>query len=178
MYEILCASEVGGLNYTHSSLAYFEIRDNEFWPVASRIREAGSSAENALKSAALRARNGESRLMVASGDEYGNITFFQIDDVDALLTAYGLSDKQNHRHQLYWEYSTVDNGIDLYADVELTFLCGCHLNAGNVRTREKELREQYGLQLRLSGVRTTDNPAYVRVGIRRKELRNMEHELK
>ena len=177
MYEVLLASEVGGFNYTHSGLAYFEVRGNKFHPVASRIREAGGSTDNALKSAAMRAKNGESCLMAASGDEYGNITFFHIDDIEALMIAYGIADKPAHRHQLHWEYSTIDNGKDLYADVELTFMCGCHLNRNNVRTMEKELRDQYGLQLRLSGIGTTANPACVRVGIKRNGLKNKEHDM-
>lgn len=53
MYEIMCGSEIEGFEYTNSSLAYFEIRDNEFRTVARRIRGVASNTENTLKSAAL-----------------------------------------------------------------------------------------------------------------------------
>lgn len=176
MHEILNASEMR-LNYTSPGLMYLEIRGNEIYPVASRIRLAGGDQENTLKSAVMRVRSGGSRLVAISSDEYGNITVFRIDDIDALLEGYGLSEDNGHRHHLRWEYTNIDNGTDLYADVELKFLCGCHLNAGNIRTREKELREQFGLQLRLSGVRGTNDPSCARVGIRRKQLVSKDRDL-
>lgn len=178
MYEILNASEMGGLDYTNPSLAYFEIRGNEFCPVASRIGLAGGSAENTIKSAALRVRSGESLLMAASGDKYGNITFIRIDDIDELLLAYGLGEKSDHRHQLRWEYSSIDDGKSLFADVDLVFLCGCHLNCVNKRTRNDELRKQYGLEIRLSDIGSLVDSDRVRVGIKRKGLRDKDKELK
>lgn len=52
------------------------------------------------------------------------------------------------------------------------------MNADNVRTRAKEFRDQYGLELRLPRVRPTMDTYRVQVGIKRKELKNKEHDLK
>lgn len=177
MYEILNASKEP-INYTARGLVYLEICGNEIYPVASRIGLAGGNQENSLKSAAMRVRSGDSGLVAISGDEYGNITVFRIDDIDALLEGYGLAQDNGHRHQLRWEYASIDNGKSPYAEVELKFLCGCHLNTGNIRTREKELRKQFGLELRLSGLRPTNDPTCAKVGIKRNGLKDKEKELK
>ena len=177
MYEILNASE-DLLDYTDRSLVYFEIQDNEFYPVASRIGLAGGREESSLKSAAMRARTGDSRLVAIWGDKNGNITVYRIDDIEALLVGYGLGEDTGHRHHLKWEYAETDDGKNTYAEVKLKFVCGCDLHAGNIRTREKELLKQFGLELRLSGYRPTDDPTCTRVGIKRKGLRDKASELR
>ena len=115
------ASEMGEFGYTNPKRVYFEIRDNKFYLVASGITDAKQDWENSLRSATMRAQNGESSLMAASGGVNGNITFFRIDDIDALLTAYGLAEKQAHRHQIHWEYSSSDNGKDILPKLNCGF---------------------------------------------------------
>ena len=177
MHEILNASEYL-VDYTSRSLVYLEIRNNDIYCVASRRGLAGGREENSLLSAAMRAQSGESKLIAISGDENRNITVCRIDDIDELLVSYALGEDNDHRHHLLWEYDDTDDGKSVYAEVKLKFLCGCPLHAGNIRTREKELKKQFGLELRLSYMRQTDDPTCVRVGIKRKGLIDKEREMK
>lgn len=177
MHKILNASE-SLVDYTDRSLAYFEISGNELNPVASRLGLAGGKGENSLISAATRARGGLSNLIAIYGDECGNITIYRVDDIEKLLISYGFAEDSGCRHHLRWEYADDDDGKSPFAEIKLKFLCGCHLHRGNIRTREKELRKQFGLELRLSYMRQTDDPTCARVGIKRKGLKDKERELK
>lgn len=177
MHEILNASEMR-INYTSPGLMYLEIRGNEIYPVASRIRLAGGDQENTLKSAAMRVRSGESTLVAISSDDYGNITVFRIDDIEALLEGYGLSEDDGHRHQLRWEYNPRDDGKSLYAKIDLTFVCGCHINAGNIRTRANEFQKQHRLTLKKTGFSSLVDSSHACVEILRKDIRDKNKEIK
>lgn len=177
MYEILNASE-DMVDYTDRSLVYFEISGNELYPVASRIGLAGGREENSLISVAKRARSGESNLVAISGDKHGNIAVYRIDDIDALLMGYGLGEDNGHRHQICWEYNPRDDGKSLYAKIDLTFTCGCHINVGNIRTRANELQKQHRLTLKKTAFSSLIDSSHACMEIMRKDIRDRNKELK
>ena len=60
----------------------------------------------------------------------------------------------------------------------MTFKCGCVLNSDTKRAIQKELKEQYGIEIVLGSVPWFNDSDTVEIGVRRCDIKGKPHELK
>ena len=60
----------------------------------------------------------------------------------------------------------------------MTFKCGCVLNSDTKRAIQKELKEQYGIEIVLNSVPWFNDSDTVEIGVRRCDIKDKPHELK
>lgn len=155
---------------------YFELKNNELIPLASSVSDMDDRREYSLFSAIKRAKSGESKIYMFGANEYGEISAYIVDDYEAVLTAYGLG-KCAHRHHITWKYSPYDNGKGAIADVDMTFHCGCVLSGKNKRTLQRDLLEQYGMNIVLSSVKSFNASRNASVRVYRNGLKDKNNDL-
>lgn len=62
--------------------------------------------------------------------------------------------------------------------MRVTFKCGCVLNSDTKRAIQKELKEQYGIEIVLNSVPWFNDSDIVEIGVRRCDIKDKPHELK
>ena len=174
------ASDHRVLRYDSKGMYFVEMRNNEMNEIPISLIELRSNKDALLLQAIKRAERGESKIYAVSPiiNIYTNepeVTFYEVDDYNAVLTAFGLGNS-GHRHHIVWQYSKSDTGKG-YAQIDLTFKCGCVLHDDNKRTIQKELRDQHKIEFSINSVKWNNDSTTVAVDVRRSDLKDKPHDL-
>lgn len=69
---------------------------------------------------------------------------FEINDLNALADAFGVSRPDDHVHDIEWSISSMDDGKSSYALVDIVFKCGCSLDFNNIKKFANDMKLQKG----------------------------------
>lgn len=174
------ASDHRVLRYDSKGMYFVEMWNNEMNEIPISLIELRSNKDALLLQAIKRAERGESKIYAVSPiiNIYTNepeVTFYEVDDYNAVLTAFGLGNS-GHRHHIVWQYSKSDTGKG-YAQIDLTFKCGCVLHDDNKRTIQKELHDQHKIEFTINSVKWNNDSTTVALDVRRSDLKDKPHEL-
>lgn len=143
-FEIKSVPE--GFRYDYAGLVYFEVKKDGSVTIldysASSMRHPH---EHSCVAAYSRASIGESTLYVCCHKNSYDLTIYRIAELEAFADGLGIIRKNTHVHDIVWEYSERQPESKRYAQIKVSFRCGCKVGIKNARTITRELNEQYGL---------------------------------
>ena len=154
------ASENKFFNYDGERLCYVEIQSNEIRQIPIARNDFNRSGITSLEKAVARAEQGISKIYAVSpfiGETSlsAEASLYEIEDYKTLLAAFGKG-TSGHRHHIVWDYCKSDTGKG-YAQITMTFKCGCVLDENNKRIIKRELGEQHGIDFTLSSEKASSN---------------------
>lgn len=127
-----------------------------------------------IEAACLRVKYGESKLYAVWPGKYKS-DLFEIDDINAVLDAFGIEHADGHVHEVEYSISDLDDGKSTYATVDLKFKCGCKLRQNNIKGIAKDLKNQLGWDMTTStgfGRRFSNDDCIYSVRILRSSINN------
>ncbi len=128
------AKESGYFPYSSKQVCYIEVDKHGN---ISQVDHTGSAMFAAYHNAV----SGKSKIYAVWPGNYRS-DLFEIDDLNALADAFGVTRPDSHVHQLEWALSNIDDGKSLYADLDICFHCGCQLNFDNIKKFALDMKEQ------------------------------------
>lgn len=128
------AKETENFPYSSKIICYIEVDNGgKVTQVSNNFAGISAAYHNAV--------NKKSRIYAVCPGNYRS-DLFEIDDLDALADAFGVPRPDEHVHKLTWTLSPFNDGKSLYADVYVTFECGCSLDSNNIKKFANDMKAQ------------------------------------
>lgn len=142
-----------GIRYDHRGICFFEVRKDGSINRINNSRSVIINKENdSLYKAYFNVLSGDCSLFCAYADSNGNISIYQVKDLEAFADSIGIERPTEHIHDIRWSYSQNDPGTGRYALLDIEFLCGCKLSKLNCRIIAKQLYELFGWNVILNSI--------------------------
>ena len=151
--------------YTEKTTCFIEVSSG------GTVRQVSCNKSEMEEACAL-AKEGRTALYAVWPGRYRSDLFI-VDDIEALSDAYGIRRENQHKHDIEYSLSDLDDGISAYASVDIAFNCGCKLDLNNIKGIARDLKDQFGLEMTTTtgyGAHCSEGKTVYTVRMRRKSL--------
>lgn len=140
-----------GFRYDLTGLSYYEIHnDASITCIDSQIGAIQRRNENSCYGAYLRAKAGESYILVTVLKTYSKSVIYIVEDLEAFADAFGIRRESEHAHDIDLKLCDRSSDDKRYVYVDVTMKCGCKIGKENARAIHSALREKFGCEVVLN----------------------------
>lgn len=144
---------IKGYNYDIGGLFYIEVfTDGRVCALSSDRASIDKKSDTSVYGAYFRAINKESTIYFSSLRTMGQTTITRVDYLNDFADSFGIPRASDHVHEIHAQYNEHDDGKDVYAKIDIEFICGCTLSSSNKRNIVNYLKDKYGWEVVLSSI--------------------------